>query len=79
MEEEFPPTILSQFDIDKIIQDLNLAHLYKMTNCTSCGNEMDALLTDYYTGQCDECFQLQKPWFKSSPVSKTHLKGINGI
>jgi len=79
MDEEFPPTIITREDIDKVMkqweEDANKPS--PITNCMSCNIEMSTALTDYYTGQCQECFHSRKPWLGSSPVRNSFLVDID--
>lgn len=70
MNEEFPPTEITREDIDKVMKmwEEEANKPPKMTHCTSCEKEMLLMLTDYYTGQCQECFYARKKWVYSSPV-----------
>ena len=68
--DEYIPTELTHADIDKVMkqweEDANKP--MRRTNCPSCEKELPVMLTDYYTGQCQQCFYDRKPWCQSSPV-----------
>lgn len=68
------PTILTVEDIDRVRQQLedDGKQPLPVMNCTSCGEEMLVMLTDYYTGQCQECFYARKPWCSASPVREAY-------
>jgi hypothetical protein len=70
LNNEFPPTILTQEDIDNVVKkwEEDLKKPDPMTNCTSCEKETLLVLTNYYTGQCQDCFYSEKKWCHSSPV-----------
>lgn len=67
---EFPPTVLTREDIDNFMKrwEEDLKKPDPTTNCTSCEKAMLLMLTDYYTGQCQDCFYSGKKWCHSSPV-----------
>jgi hypothetical protein len=64
------PTEITRDDIDQVMlqweNDAN-KHL-RMAFCTSCHQELPYMLTDYFTGQCQQCLSDRKPWVSSSPV-----------
>lgn len=70
MDEENKPTVLTVEDIDNFIKKLDEENSKptRMATCPNCSTELPYILTDYYTGQCQECFYARKPWCQSSPV-----------
>jgi NMD protein affecting ribosome stability and mRNA decay len=80
MDDEFPPTELTREDIDRVMkqweEDLNKP--VAMTHCPSCDKHMPLILTDYYTGQCQECFWARKPWLSTSPVRDAYFQVVDG-
>lgn len=67
---EITPSVLTHEDIDNAIKKYAEEALKPtpMSNCPSCNEEFPTILTDYYTGQCEKCFYLKKPFFHKSPV-----------
>jgi hypothetical protein len=44
------------------------------TICPSCGEEIFTMCSDYFTGQCQECFHQRKPWCSSAPIRNAFFK-----
>ena len=76
MDEEFPPTEITREDIDLVMKqwEEDSKKPTRMTNCTSCDKHMAYILTDYYTGQCQQCFYDKKPWLSTSPVRNAYFQ-----
>lgn len=75
MNDEFSPTELTVEDIDNFLKKFeeDLLKPTAMTCCTSCSKEMAVILTDYYTGQCQQCVYDGKPWCTFSPVGDSYF------
>lgn len=80
MDEESQPTELTREDIDRVMKqwEEDAKKPIRMTRCPSCDEEIAYILTDYYTGQCQECFYSRKPWCSSSPVRDAFFVVDNG-
>ncbi len=76
MADKDEPTILTCEDIDNFIKQYeeDIKKPTPMTYCPSCNEHLPDILTDYYTGQCQECFYAGKPWCESSPMSDAYFK-----
>lgn len=77
MNEEFPPTELTVEDIDnyfKKLNDVEIDRPFETTSCTSCGEKILVQYTDYFTGQCHDCFCNRKPWCSTSPIRDAYFQ-----
>lgn len=69
------PTVLTIADIDNFVKQFeeSMNSPEPMTHCPSCEIEIPLMMTDYYTGQCRECFIARKPWCHSAPVANAYF------
>jgi hypothetical protein len=81
MYEETPCRPITQADIDNVMKQVEeeANKPTPMTHCPSCGTELPCILTDYRTGQCEQCFHDRKPWCQSSPVRDAYFKLTDGL
>ena len=72
---DYNPTELTAEDIDAVVKEWedNIHRPIRMTDCPSCGVELPYMLTDYYTGQCQECFYARKPWCGIAAVEDAYF------